>query len=653
MGDVFCLVILQNGNRRKLKLAMGTYAEFLEKLTAIVDVDLEDTLIQMFDTDLDDFVDLVPGDEIPNKAKLRVVSRSASILCNAAMATCGQNAEPTSPQNLCAIQPASVDEQGEVLLQASDIGIQEAGSDAMETSQAVLIVTRMEDAPCAVLSYRQVGSSDEMQVDDTAISHTSMHNSDDSLKFVLPPSFGVWCDTFLQSKRPVTAKVKTHMVSVLFKACYRVTPYPTPRLYNKVLDSLVAKYPHVMEGKFNRRRWLVALRSMFKSERENLTAASAAAVEAQETCGLNLSQADADDECTYAHGQHVKTASSSEADIAGDSEARPLDPMVSDPTESLEMSEHSEDDEQLMDCPDYSDAMPENVTVSSLLRMCTDEKASEALMAQQESRASLDESESCDESTEEVRRSKSERIKKVGGSVFQKKAHVSNGKEKILKIVLKDCMKLEEETSGGNVNELPLNDRVVVGTEVVPAASPTPARPGTLQGRSSSTDSSESGKQYESFSFDFESLPEYIRKALKAQRPLPSVERRALVRCVVEQLTKVCPTPGRDFIREAARTVVQAFPDALEDRGLDGELRGKGYNSFFQQLNFRADNTAGRRTVSPGTSQGQRIQCIHPKVKDNMGVFRLTLNTCQIMFERLLKPRDRFLSEKEGNWCDV
>ncbi|KAH7943283.1 hypothetical protein HPB52_006717 [Rhipicephalus sanguineus] len=365
MGDVFCLVILQNGNRRKLKLAMGTYAEFLEKLTAIVDVDLEDTLIQMFDTDLDDFVDLVPGDEIPNKAKLRVVSRSASILCNAAMATCGQNAEPTSPQNL--------------------------------------IVTRMEDAPCAVLSYRQVGSSDEMQVDDTAISHTSMHNSDDSLKFVLPPSFGVWCDTFLQSKRPVTAKVKTHMVSVLFKACYRVTPYPTPRLYNKVLDSLVAKYPHVMEGKFNRRRWLVALRSMFKSERENLTAASAAAVEAQETCGLNLSQADADDECTYAHGQHVKTASSSEADIAGDSEARPLDPMVSDPTESLEMSEHSEDDEQLMDCPDYSDAMPENVTVSSLLRMCTDEKASEALMAQQESRASLDESESCDESTEEVR----------------------------------------------------------------------------------------------------------------------------------------------------------------------------------------------------------------------------------------------------------
>ncbi|XP_049274215.1 uncharacterized protein LOC119403288 [Rhipicephalus sanguineus] len=252
MGDVFCLVILQNGNRRKLKLATGTYAEFLEKLTAIVDVDLEDTLIQMFDSDLDDFVDLVPEDEIPNKAKLRVVSRSASILCTAAMATGGQNATLKSPINLCAIQPASVQEQGEVSLQACDIGIQEAGSDTLETSQAVLTVTRIEDTPYAVLSYRQVSGSDEMQVDDTAISHTSMHNSDDSLKFVLPPSFGVWCDTFLQSKRPVTAKVKTHIISVLFKACYGVTPYPTPRLYNKVLDSLVAKYPHVMEGKYNR-----------------------------------------------------------------------------------------------------------------------------------------------------------------------------------------------------------------------------------------------------------------------------------------------------------------------------------------------------------------------------------------------------------------
>ncbi|XP_049273495.1 uncharacterized protein LOC125759157 [Rhipicephalus sanguineus] len=100
MGYVFCLVILQNGNRRKLKLATGAYAELLEKLTGIVDVDHENTLIQMFDTDLDDFVDLVPEDKIPNKAKLRVISRSASTVCNAVVATGGQNVASTCPQNL-------------------------------------------------------------------------------------------------------------------------------------------------------------------------------------------------------------------------------------------------------------------------------------------------------------------------------------------------------------------------------------------------------------------------------------------------------------------------------------------------------------------------------------------------------------------------
>ncbi|KAH8037621.1 hypothetical protein HPB51_015055 [Rhipicephalus microplus] len=435
MGDVFCLVILQNGNRRKLKLATGTYAEFLEKLTAIVDVDLENTLvhffhapsacssfydviivgsvkdgdvifgvpalmkqrlgclvadskkqnviscpeqIQMFDSDLDDFVDLAPEDDIPNKAKLRVVSRSTSILCNAAAVAAGQNVVPS--HNV-----------------------------APSCSQGS-IVTRIEDAPCAVLSYRQMSGSDEMQIEDTAISHTSMHDNDDYLKFQLPPSFGIWCDTFLRSKQPVTAKVKTHIISHLFKACYKMTPCPTPRLYNKVLDSLVAKYPHVMEGKYNRRRWLIALRSRFKSERENLTGASAPAVEAQETSGLDLSQPDADYACTYTHTQHAKTQLSSsayspgcedksvheehlgeftnssghgaETYVAGHSDTLPLDSMcrVSDPVECLE----SEEDEESMDCPNHSDGLLEDETVSSLLRSCSDEKASEALMAQQE-----------------------------------------------------------------------------------------------------------------------------------------------------------------------------------------------------------------------------------------------------------------------------
>ncbi|KAL3238823.1 hypothetical protein MRX96_021853 [Rhipicephalus microplus] len=287
---------------------------------------------------------------------------------------------------------------------------------------------------------------------------------------------------------------------------------------------------------------------------------------------------------------------------------------VSNRVECLE----SEEDEESMDCPNHSDGLLEDETVSSLLRSCSDEKASEALMAQQESQASLDESESCDEPTGDI----------------------GNG--------------------------LPLKDRASRATVL----------PGTLRGRSSSTDSSEGGKQNENFSFQFEGLPKYIQKALKAQRPLPSAERRALVRCVVEQLTAVYPYPSRDLIREiaitiqlkcradtialgrlspdtspgfsgsmhlhesegqygnvsfyleylpehirrslkaerplplserralvrcvveklttmcarprrdmlrgAATTVVRAFPGALEDRGLDGSVLGRGYDSFFQ-----------------------------------------------------------------------
>ncbi|XP_037523098.2 uncharacterized protein LOC119400176 [Rhipicephalus sanguineus] len=294
-------------------------------------------------------------------------------------------------------------------------------------------VTRIQDALCAMQPYSIVN---DMQADDAAISPAAAQDKQDYLKFMLPPSFGVWYDAFLQSKRPITRKVRTHIISVLFKACYRTTLYPTSRLYQKVLDSLVAKYPHVIEGKYNRRKWSIALRSRFKNARKNLVVA-AAAVKVQRTCGIERLLADADDEHAYAHTQlalasqktslsssgvlsdcedksvHEEelgeskntTAHDAEAKNSSNMEAVPLDSvelcLVSEPTECVKKSEHLEDEES-MDCPDYSDAVLEDFTVSDLLGMCTDEKASEALMAQQENRVSLDERENCDEPVEEV-----------------------------------------------------------------------------------------------------------------------------------------------------------------------------------------------------------------------------------------------------------
>ncbi|XP_077526740.1 uncharacterized protein LOC144138367 [Haemaphysalis longicornis] len=76
MGDIFCLIILESGSRRKLKLRKGTYDELLSSLRSLADVELENTLIQVFDTDLEDFVDLLPDDTIENKAKLRIIQKN-------------------------------------------------------------------------------------------------------------------------------------------------------------------------------------------------------------------------------------------------------------------------------------------------------------------------------------------------------------------------------------------------------------------------------------------------------------------------------------------------------------------------------------------------------------------------------------------------
>ncbi|XP_049523713.1 uncharacterized protein LOC119453306 isoform X2 [Dermacentor silvarum] len=282
----------------------------------------------------------------------------------------------------------------------------------------------------------RLSAGDVVSKDNTAPSPMAGHNRDDCFKFELPPSFGISCDTLLENKRPVTAKVRRHIVSVLFKACCKMTLYPTNRLYNRVLDSLVTKYPHVVEGKYDRRRWLIALKSRFKTARQKLPESTAAVDEARKRCGLKRTLADADGEHAYAHAQHMPVSqksppssstnlhvsqdkpsqresggpddTSSEAFGAEHShtfETTPSDSVescsASDSTESRAESKQPEEEESL-DCPDYSDAVLEDVTDSDLLGMCTDEAASETLMAEECGRASPDKRKSCEIPAEEV-----------------------------------------------------------------------------------------------------------------------------------------------------------------------------------------------------------------------------------------------------------
>ncbi|KAL1473135.1 hypothetical protein MTO96_022514 [Rhipicephalus appendiculatus] len=86
--------------------------------------------------------------------------------------------------------------------------------------------------------------------------------------------------------------------------------------------------------------------------------------------------------------------------------------------------------------------------------------------------------------------------------------------------------------------------------------------------------------------------------------------------------------------------IVKAFPDALEDRGLDGELRGKGYNSFFLQLKSCADYIAlGRRTVSPGTSQGDSSSTYSSESERKHGSFSFHLEHVPGLVRQALKAK--------------
>ncbi|KAL1429659.1 hypothetical protein MTO96_015927 [Rhipicephalus appendiculatus] len=107
----------------------------------------------------------------------------------------------------------------------------------------------------------------------------------------------------------------------------------------------------------------------------------------------------------------------------------------------------------------------------------------------------------------------------------------------------------------------------------------------------------ETGATRQLVSLDF--LPAAMRKALEAPVPLPPRERRELVRIVGLQLSEKSCRPRREQIRSAAAQVVAAYPLSLEDRGINGQLLGRGYDSFFQQLENRIENMSrGKRQSS-------------------------------------------------------
>ncbi|KAH6923533.1 hypothetical protein HPB50_002155 [Hyalomma asiaticum] len=103
------------------------------------------------------------------------------------------------------------------------------------------------------------------------------------------------------------------------------------------------------------------------------------------------------------------------------------------------------------------------------------------------------------------------------------------------------------------------------------------------------------------FSLNLDALPRNVQLALKEPQPLPPRERRQLVRCITDDMFRVSIRPRRDFIRSVAEAIVRHFPASLEDRGIDGKVLGRGYDSLLKQLENRVENESRRNPRAPLT----------------------------------------------------
>ncbi|KAH7943285.1 hypothetical protein HPB52_006719 [Rhipicephalus sanguineus] len=435
MGDVFCLVMLESGSRRKLKLQTGAYEELLAGLSGIDEFDSRNTLIQIFDADLEDFVDLMPGDVVPHKAKVRVVRKNnpapSSVAASPVKASSSTShpsqqfvhqiapRSPASPEKVFhisrqgdqlhySIQSSDVSVAptictlGDVLTQAPYVNIKKSSNSDAEALESM--ITSVEDVPDAPAAHSQemkpliapaqsnktaepgdavmrlsrvtedlramlpdhlVTDDVKQLVPNSAIIPKHEHDRNDYLKFELPSSFGVWCDIALERKTLITPKLRRHIITVLFQACYKISLYPTMRLYRRAIDALMVKYPHIAEGPFNWQCWCLALRSKFKNTRRKLRRRPV----------------------SWALGVDEPLESSMSADSHGQSGG---DASVGMEAMAFKVEPDQQSSEAMSDCSNFNSAELEDVTVSDLLSTCTDEAATEKLVDQAGGRALAD-----------------------------------------------------------------------------------------------------------------------------------------------------------------------------------------------------------------------------------------------------------------------
>ncbi|KAH7944404.1 hypothetical protein HPB52_019053 [Rhipicephalus sanguineus] len=345
MGDV----LPGNAGERqqaKAEAANGCLRGVLAGLSGIDEFDSRNTLIQIFDADLEDFVDLMPGDVVPHKARHQIAPRS-----------------PASPEKVFHIS-----RQG----------------DQLHYSIQSRRLSRVTEDLRAMLPDHLVTDDVKQLVPNSAIIPKHEHDRNDYLKFELPSSFGVWCDIALERKTLITPKLRRHIITVLFQACYKISLYPTMRLYRRAIDALMVKYPHIAEGPFNWQCWCLALRSKFKNTRRKLPETPGIMGESRRKFGGKRTL---EDVRYQALGVDEPLESSMSADSHGQSGG---DASVGMEAMAFKVEPDQQSSEAMSDCSNFNSAELEDVTVSDLLSTCTDEAATEKLVDQAGGRALAD-----------------------------------------------------------------------------------------------------------------------------------------------------------------------------------------------------------------------------------------------------------------------
>ncbi|XP_016336840.1 uncharacterized protein LOC107684959 [Sinocyclocheilus anshuiensis] len=170
---------------------------------------------------------------------------------------------------------------------------------------------------------------------------------------------------------------------------------------------------------------------------------------------------------------------------------------------------------------------------------------------------------------------------------------------------LMDAFKQETETITLDLQVIPPSSPLSTTSSVSEASSGTPSHcssshlPSTeilsRQTRNSDPSNSSSTSQTiktwpETFQVPWEKMPQEIRSAIvDRKRPKP-MERRQMVRVLVDEMRRYEANPTRSQCLSVIRNIIRQYPKSFADMGADGSLLGGGYTSLLIQVKNHIEN---------------------------------------------------------------